>query len=96
MRLPDGVSILYEIQHQPGDEKTLWRFSSLDHFGTPKGFAASCDCWQKTGIHGTFDLQEGLAGVRLLKSKWPAFRFRLVKRTYFQHTEIINPRITTE
>ena len=60
----DGIYEIYMIQHQQKDSK--WVYSI---FGTPtvadikKGFNASGDCWQITGIEGTFDFETAKEGL---------------------------------
>jgi len=60
--------------------KDAWHTASLDHFGSPPGFSASDDCWQKTGVYGTFDQREARRGLAWMRRKNPrsSTRFRLV------------------
>lgn len=99
----DGKYEIYMIQHLAevgafGHTKSEWHFSNFDHFGTPvctgvcadKGFSASGDCWQETGIHGTFDMEIGLQGLRWIADKHRGIKFRLVKLTLTRQTETIS------
>jgi len=49
------------------------------HPYTTNGFSASGDCWQQTGIHGTFELQVGMEALQYMAKKFPERRWRLVK-----------------
>jgi hypothetical protein len=91
----DGKYKIYMIRHLAevgafGRDKSEWHFSNFDHFGTPIGFSASGDCWQETGIHGTFDLETGLEGLRWIADKHRGTKFRLVKLTLTRQTETIS------
>lgn len=89
----DGTYTMYLIQHfSPkgfGQREGVWCYSSLDHFGTPKGFSASGDCWQQTGYHGTYREAEGMRGLFWIAKRNPGTQFRLVKVILSQLTEVI-------
>lgn len=86
----DGNFTIYKIQHWSAGK---WVSSSLDHFGTPhilcasKGFSACGDCWQQTGVHGTFDLHAASEGLAWMTQEWPDHWFRIAKVTISQLTE---------
>jgi len=79
----DGTYEIYHIQVQVTGK---WGFASLDHFGYPEDFNASGECWQKTGVHGVFDLAVAERGLKWMLKKHPTEKFRLVKRITFQLT----------
>lgn len=86
----DGLYTIFCIQHyvpeygKPG----AWVGSNLDHFHYPEGFNASGECWQQTGVTGTFDQVEAIAGWKWLREKWPETQFRVVCVTASQHTRV--------
>jgi len=73
----EGKYTIFCIQHAQANGD--WVFSSLDYFGTPKGFQFSDDCWQKTGIQGTFDPTQAFCGAQSLSEAWPGTLFRVVQ-----------------
>ncbi len=79
----DGKFTIFRIQHRSG---TKWGFSSFDYFGTPKGMSASDECWQITGVMGTFSRERGFIGLLWIRSKWPTHKFRLVRVEIQQET----------
>lgn len=83
----DGNYNIYKIQHLQSDGE--WVGSSFDAFGTPKGFNASGDCWQTTGVHGTFDKDEAIDGAFWLTRKHLNTKFRVILVEISQKTTII-------
>ena len=83
----DGIFDIHQIQHLQSDGE--WVMSSLDHFGTPIGFSPSCECWQKTGVRGTFARGLALDGVRWLRARHPDYKFRVVLVTTSQITRVV-------
>lgn len=83
----DGKFKIYEIEHQQKDGK--WVKSNLDYFGYPSDFNASGECWQRTGVSGTFNLPMVRNGLNWIQKKNPNHRFRLVLVTITQKTEIV-------
>lgn len=76
----DGKYTIFVIQHEQPEKgkESTWVYSNLDVFGYPEGFSASDDCWQKTGIHGTFDAEQAMEGLSELRKKnKDKHRFRL-------------------
>lgn len=59
---------------------------------TANGFGASGDCWQKTGVHGTFDQDAAFEAQRFMEDKFPLISWRVVQVNIMQMTTaIINP-----
>jgi len=92
----DGYYTFYRIQHKT-DEKG-YVFSDLDYFGYGDhlkdfdkgvGFNASGDCWQTTGVNGTFERSAARRLKRHLDRKWPKERFRIVQIFIRQTTKPI-------
>lgn len=87
----DGNITCYVLEcrsNAPGYENR-WFLAGLDHFGTPPGFSASGPCWQKTGIHGTFDEEEGFSALRVMSSQHIEYDWRLMKLEISQkHSEV--------
>jgi hypothetical protein len=50
-----------------------------------QSFSASGECWQKTGIHGTFDKDKAVKMKDLLAASIPECKFRVVQHTVIQH-----------
>lgn len=81
----DGDVTVYVLQtkHKGKEE---WFNASLDHFGTPEGFSASHDCWQQTGINGTFDKFVGMQGLTWMANRHVGQPWRLAKIRITQET----------
>ena len=89
----DGDFTIYVIQHlsRPGGNpfrEITWVNSNLDYFVTnvPSDernaiapFMAVGECWQKTGIHGTFNQNEALNAVVALATNNPDYNFRVAE-----------------
>lgn len=92
----DGSYTIYVISHNYGKRDPRFRQSSLDHFGynekksdSPKlSLSASGECWQKTGIHGTFDLNHAkkLAKRIAKKNTREDIKFAVQEIVIFQKT----------
>lgn len=54
---------------------------------TKNGFSACGDCWQTTGVTGTFELNAASEALAWMCQKWPQSQFRIVKVTISQTTE---------
>lgn len=99
----DGTFVVYMLQFcnprlDSDNPYGGWRDPNYDHFGTPlksekNGFAASGDCWQATGLHGTFDEAAGRAALKEMQTdtRWHRneVNWRLVRRTFVQHTDVV-------
>lgn len=104
----DGTVTIYMIQHWEVPRGIMskggpgkWVFSCLGHFGTPPGFSASDECWQRYGHYGVLTLEEAKAGLEWIANR-PArripfdrdnqmvdnrdYRFRVVAVTLSQQT----------
>lgn len=85
----DGDYTVYVLQgrsKQPErEEKQGWFGPSYDHFGHPPGFSASDLCWQKLGIHATFDYQQGLQALTLFNELHVEYDWRLMELKLSQH-----------
>lgn len=77
----DGAYVCYLIQTRDESKKHkdgAWFEASLDYFGSPEGFNACGDCWQRTGVHGTFNEKEARAGLVWMRERHPGKPFRLI------------------
>jgi hypothetical protein len=83
----DGVFGTYMVQHRQDDGK--WVASNFDFFGSPPGFTASCDCWQVTGIRGTYYKVVARKGLDWIRRKHPGRKFRLVYVVVSRLTTVI-------
>ena len=85
----DGKYVIYIIQHKQKDCR--WVQSSFDAFGTPDiAFSASGDCWQQTGVHGTFNLSIAEHALAMIRMKHMITQFRLAKVEITQETTVCN------
>jgi hypothetical protein len=87
----DADLIIFVLQGRSTEAKGKrdWFSPSYDHFGHPPGFNASGECWQKTGIHGTFDEDEGLAALRVFNREHVEYDWRLIRMHVVQeHIEV--------
>lgn len=90
----DGLYAIYQIQHYVERTKK-WDFSNLDHFGYPKGFGASGECWQETGVHGCFDLKTAKQGLQWIRKVNKVYRGASDKKYYkFRLVLVIASQIT--
>ena len=64
----DGEYVIFTLQYWYEKDGT-WNDAGLDAFGHPEGFNASGECWQRTGVHGTFDEEEALRGASRLQQR---------------------------
>lgn len=82
----EGKFTIYKIEHQ-WQNKGNWASSiENEHY-----FTASGDCWQRTGVHGTFDLEEAKKAFGEVVSKLDKNRkFRLVGVTIEQSKEVLS------
>ncbi len=85
----DGKFTIFVLQGRKTKSKTdTWFSPSFDSFGTPSDFSASGDCWQKLGIHGTFEEEAGLSALARFAKAYPEYDWRLMKLDLSQtHTE---------
>ena len=81
----DGQYAIFVIEHHTAEG---WRESSLDHFGHPPGFSASDVCWQRTGIHGTFDTTQALHALAFLAERHKNTKFRIVRKDLTQRSTV--------
>lgn len=79
----DGKFVIYVIEHLANRK---WVRSSIDYFGSPKGFNASGDCWQQTGCIGTFSDIEARDGLNWIRRKHTDRQFRVAKVITEQRT----------
>ncbi len=54
-----------------------------------KDFSASGECWQSTGVHGTFDVRHALKMFNLMTKAKPEYQFRVTKYTIWQDSEVL-------
>lgn len=81
----DGKYEIYRLQHL-WNHRTKW-VGSIEN---EEFFKASGECWQQTGIHGTFDFDEAKKAFEEVVSRLEKNRkFRLVKVTISQSTEVM-------
>lgn len=81
----EGKFSIYRIEHLWQDN-TKWDTSIENEYY----FNACNICWQHTGIHGTFDIEEAKKALDHIKSKQDKNRkFRLVCITIEQSKEVI-------
>lgn len=74
----DGSYRIFVIETRFDDYKNAnWFLANLDHFGSPKGFGAGGDCWQTTGVTGTFKEKEAKKGLGWIRKRYPESQFRL-------------------
>jgi hypothetical protein len=83
----DGEVTVYVLQFRNQGTKSdqRWRGANLDHFGHPPGFKASSDCWQRTGLDGTFDEEQGFEGLKLMSREHVEYDWRLMRLEISQH-----------
>lgn len=90
----------------PAKGKDTWVTSSLDHFFvrqsdingsdlkelTPENrdFLANGECWQKTGISGTFDRNVALRFKEQLQKKYPERQFSVFELVISQSQQMIS------
>ena len=79
----DGDFVIYILECR--DSRGKWFGPNYDNLGTPKGFAASDDCWQATGVSGTFHPHVGLSALQEMAKKHTHLVWRLMKMTVSQH-----------
>ena len=57
-----------------------------------EAFEASGKCWQETGVHGTYDVEDAMRLLVSLKKdafKKDEYDFRVVKKTIWQESETV-------
>jgi hypothetical protein len=75
----DGCYQIFLIETRSKNYKNEeWFTASLDHFGSPPGFTASDDCWQRTGVYGTFVEKTAREGLKWIRRRHSDTEFRLV------------------
>jgi hypothetical protein len=79
----DGDFTIYVLKAQ-GKKDDKWFSPNFDHFGSPKGFTASDDCWQKLGIMGTFDKMVGFAAIHEMHTAHPTHSWKLCELSMSQ------------
>lgn len=85
----DGDFFIYILQVQLASNQK-WVDANLDHFGFPWSFNASADCWQVTGVHGTFHKNEAIEALKWIREHWKKEKFRLVCRQIMQRTMVVS------
>lgn len=83
----DGSYTIYTIKCRKLNRDSNYYYANLCTFGFPEGFKSSDECWQKTGIHGTFNLDEAKNAIKFLYDKHPDYLFKFVKLTLNQKTD---------
>ena len=87
----DGTYTIYVIETMvPNYRDGEWFRASLDHFGYPPGFTASGQCWQETGEHGTYSLDEAIEGLTWIANRHPGDYFRVVQEVISKKTTEIS------
>ena len=62
-----------------------------------ESISACNECWQKTGIHGTFDLKMAMAVFQKIFRWFPKYRFRVAELKISQHiTQIAEAKFNVE
>lgn len=85
----DGTYTMYCLEHFYKEEE--WMGVSFDVFGTPhEAFSAGGRCWQETRVHGAYDLEDAVEGLRTIERQHPECEFRLVKITLSRKTEEVD------
>ena len=79
-----------------GDPRQRWSEDALERRRLGLDFTPSGDCWQATGLRGTFDLHVAISWANYLRewTTWPDTpkdftRFRVVKVTVLQEVEVM-------
>ena len=98
----DGKYQIYIIQHQYNKEGN-WCNSDIDTF-EPNSLkrwkdgkelepwchlSANGTCWQETGIHGTFDIDDARKMILLLKKHNEQHNFRVVRVDIWQDSFVV-------
>ena len=78
----DGDVVLFKLEAKLDKD---WFSANYDHFGSPAGFTASDDGWQKTGIFGTFDEEEGMRALLVMSKQHVEYSWRLMRLKLSQH-----------
>lgn len=86
----DGEFTIYVLKGRATEHRSnKWFSPSYDSFGTPPGFTASDECWQATGIHGTFDESQAFSALKLFAKAYPEQDWRMEEvKISQQHTQI--------
>jgi hypothetical protein len=74
----DGTYNIYIIQHQ-WRKAGEWKMSDIGGFGSkpPMSMNAIGQCWQDTGVMGTYHLKDALAVLPDLRKRNPEHAFRV-------------------
>lgn len=98
----DGKYTIYTIQHQ--DKKGEWHSSNIDSFEPKEGrwssdgskelppwrhFGANGECWQQTGVHGTFEVDDARQLLCLLRKHNKNQQFRVVAVDIWQDSRVV-------
>ena len=83
----DGDYRIYLLEHWSEENQ---RWSTGGPYGHPPGFTASGQCWQETGVHGTYDLEQALDGAASLQKEW-GIPFRVVALEISQRRVPVKP-----
>ena len=57
-----------------------------------EAFSASGQCWQETGVHGTYDIEDALSVYLMLKMhsiKKDEYIFRVMKKSIWQESSVM-------
>lgn len=93
----DGDFTIYVLGCRITDKKSnKWFSPSFDSFGTPPGFTASDECWQKTGVHGTFNEAQAFAALQLFAKAYPEDDWRMEEVKISQHHSPIATKLATK
>lgn len=97
----DGDFVIYVIKHRKNNDE--WTLSSMDSFDFAgavwqnhggwnyprREFSASGDCWQQTGITGTFKRDAALAALSAVSEANPDYEFGIFEVKISQHSRPI-------
>lgn len=100
MRVTDIDRTIYQIQFRASDAR--W-YTCADHilddnptrlgdkpWSCTNGFHASGECWQETGIHGTYDLEYARRCLKRVRERDDkGWTFRIVRRRIVQKIEAL-------
>lgn len=81
----EGKFSIYRIEHQ-WENKSEWT-SSIEN---EQYFRSSGECWQQTGVHGTYDLEEAKQVFGKVAQSDKRRKFRLVCVTIEQSKEVLS------
>lgn len=54
-----------------------------------ESFSASGKCWQETGVHATYDVEQAIKLYHIMVEDNPEYIFRVIKKTICQDSEVL-------